>query len=290
MFLFRKKSLFIILLGLILLTILIGYSLSKRDQLSMPEKFVTDSLGYGQVIINKPLSLISGFVSNIKDIKTTYDENIILREKLSEFKTIVHESQELKQENKELREIVDIVDSARDYDPIVSEVIARSPERYMDQITINRGSRHGVKKDMPVTSKDGMIGKVISTSPSTAKVQLVSGFDQLNKISATVVTKKGKKIFGLIEGYDQDKNMLIFSMLDQDKGVKLQEDEEVYSSNLGGLFPDGLLIGKVKEVNPNKYGLTTTAYIEPAANLYDLKQVIVIDRNLESEDGEDDSK
>src|SRR5699024_714267 len=80
-------------------------------------------------------------------------------------------------------------ESARDFEPIVSSVIARSPERWIDQITINRGSRHGVEKNMAVMTADGMIGKVSFVSPSTAKVQLITGFDQLNRVSATVFKK-----------------------------------------------------------------------------------------------------
>lgn len=280
---FRKKSLFILLIGIILLVVLVGYSLSDREELSTPEKFVMDTVGWVQSIINKPISLVVNTFSNIEDIKHTYEENEILRGKLSEYKTLVYDVQEIEKENEELRKALDIVESSRDFEPIISNVIARSPERWLDQITINRGSRHGVKKNMAVMTVDGMIGKVKSTSPSTAKVQLITGFDQLNRISATVSRKDGQNIFGLIEGYDKEKEMLVFTVLEQ-SDKELKEDELVVSSNLGGLFPDGLPIGTIKEVTPDQYGLTKTAYIEPAASMFDLNQVIVVDRTLETQD------
>src|SRR5699024_218423 len=177
---FRKKSLFILLLGIILLVLLVGYSLTDRDDLTTPEKFLMDSVGWVQYIVNQPITYVSEKITDVKEM------NKLLREKLSEYKTVVYDLQEAEKENEELQQIMDIEESARDFEPIVSSVIARSPERWIDQITINRGSRHGVEKNMAVMTADGMIGKVSFVSPSTAKVQLITGFDQLNRVSATV--------------------------------------------------------------------------------------------------------
>ncbi len=280
---FRRKSLFILLLGIILLVALVGYSLSNKNNLSTPEKFLNDSVGWVQNIIHTPVTLVVNSISNLKDIKNTYKENRILREKLAEYKTLVYEVQEIEKENEELRKTLDIVESPRDFEPIIANVISRSPERWLEQITINRGSNDGIKKNMAVMTVDGMIGKVKSLSTSTATVQLITGFDQLNRISATVSRKDSDNIFGLIEGYDKEKEALIFRIIEQsDKDLK--EDELVVSSNMGGLFPSGLPIGTIKEVIPDQYGLTKTAYVTPLANMYEINQVIVVDRSLDVED------
>src|SRR5699024_8934452 len=118
-----------------------------------------------------------------------------------------------------------VTESARDFDPITANVIARSPERWIEQITINRGSRHDVEENMAVITADGMIGKVQSVSPSAAKVQLITGFNQLNRISATVVKKDQDDIFGLIEDYDEDKDMLIFRVLEQSEKDNIKEED-----------------------------------------------------------------
>src|SRR5699024_2856197 len=100
-------------------------------------------------------------------------------------------------------------------------------------------------------------------------------FDQLSRISATISRKKGNNIFGLIEGYDKEKKALIYRIIEEsNKNVK--EGELVVSSEKGGVFPEGLPIGTIKELSPDEYGLTKTAYIEPAANLFEIDQVIVV--------------
>lgn len=277
---FRKKSLFIILVGMILLVVFVGYSLSNKGDLSTPEKFFKDTVGWVQNVIDQPVTFFVQTISNIEDIKNTYDENKLLREKIAEYKTLVYEVQELEKENEELRKMLDIVDSSRDFEPILASVIARSPERWLEQVTINRGSNHGVEKNMAVMTVDGMIGKVNSVSTSTATVQLITGFDHLNRISATISRKDGDNIFGLIEGYDKKEKALIFRIIEEsDKEIK--EDELVVSSNVGGLYPSGLPIGTIKEVLPDQYGLTKTAYVEPTANMYEINHVIVVDRSLD---------
>ncbi len=280
---FRRKSLFVLLIGIICLVVLVGYSLSNRDQLSMPEKFIMDTVGLAQNIIHQPVTIVVNSFSNLKEIKNTYNENRILREKLAEYKTLVYEVQEIEKENEELRQALEIEESPRDFEPIIANVISRSPERWLEQLTINRGSNDGIKKNMAVMTVDGMIGKVTSISTSTAVVQLITGFDQLNRISATVSRENSDNIFGLIEGYDKEKEALIFRII-EDSDENLKEDELVVSSNMGGLFPSGLPIGTIKEVTPDQYGLTKTAYVTPTANMYEINHVIVVDRSLTVDD------
>lgn len=286
---FRKKRLFILLISIIILVVLIGYSMRDRDNLSLGEQFVNDGVGWVQSIIYMPMDFFTNIFSNIDDIKNTYQENKILKEKLSEYKTLIYEVQEIKKENQELRESIDLTDSIRKFNPIQSTVISRSPERWIEQVTLNKGSKAGIKKNMVVITADGMIGKIQSVSPFTSTVQLLTGFDQYNRISATISREKGKDIFGIIEEYDEESDSLLFKIIDE-SDKDLEEGELVVSSGLGGVFPAGLAIGKVKEVIPDKYGLTETALIEPAADMYDINHVIVVDRTLEGEDDMNDEE
>lgn len=259
---FRRKSLFIILIGIIILVVLVGYSMTDRDRLSKPEQFFMDSVGWVQSVFNRPMSYIITAFDDIGEVKNTYDENKVLREKLAEYKTLIYETQELEKENDELRKVIDIEDSARDFDPIITNVISRSPERWLEQLTLDKGTSQGVEKDMAVMTVDGMIGKVTSVSNSTSVIQLITGFDQLNRISATI-SKEKENIFGLIEGYDEEKKALIFTILEESDG-DIEEDDLVVTSNMGGMYPSGLPIGTIIEVLPDDYGLTKTAYVKPS--------------------------
>lgn len=176
--------------------------------------------------------------------------------------------------------MLNIVDSPRDFEPILANVISRSPERWIEQVKINVGSIHGVEKNMAVITADGMVGKVTTRSSFTSTVQLLTGFDQFNRISAVVSREDDSNIFGLIEGYDKETGTLIFRIMEQ-SGSELEKGELVVSSNMGGLFPSGLALGTVEEVIPDQYGLTQTALLKPAANMAEINQVIVVNRSLD---------
>src|SRR5690606_17673394 len=172
---FRKKRLFTILIGIIILVVLIGYSLRDRTNLTTGEQFVSDIIGMVQNVISTPVKYVTNIFENIDDIRNTYDENQLLREKLAQYKGLIYEVQELKEENKELRDIVDKADTIRSYNPIHATVTARSPERWIDQVTINKGSLAGVKENMAVITAEGMVGKIQSVSKLTSTVQLLTG-------------------------------------------------------------------------------------------------------------------
>ncbi len=52
------------------------------------------------------------------------------------------------------------------------------------------------------------------------------------------------------------------------------------TSGTGGVFPQGLTVGEVTDVESDAYGLTKIAYVKPAADLYDLDHVIVVNRSV----------
>src|SRR5690625_4036177 len=260
MFLFRNKRLFVLLMSIILLVVLIGYSLNDRERLTKPEQFISDFVGTLQFVIHKPTKYLTSIKENVKELKNTYDENKILREKLSEYKTLLYDNRQLEAENKELKQILDKTESIDDFTPIQATVISRSPERWMEQITLNKGSQSGVEDNMAVITADGMIGKIDSTSTFTSTVQLLSGFDQFNRISAKIIREDQEDIFGVLEDVDKETNLLLIKNIER-KNERIDKKYLVISSGMGGLFPADLVIGTVNDVVPDPYGLTKTALI-----------------------------
>lgn len=292
MSLFRNKRLFIFLLSIIVLVVLIGFSLNDREKLTPSEQFVKDSVGWMQSLIHKPAKYVTNIFTNISDLKNTYDENKVLRQKLSEYKSLLYDLQQLKEDNEELRKTLDKTESIRDFNPIQATVMSRSPERWSEQLTIDKGSQAGVEDNMAVITADGMIGKIHSTSTFTSTVQLLTGFDQFNRISAMIGSDndKDKDIFGVIEEFNKESNSLLFKIIES-SDREIEKGELVVSSGMGGLFPQGLPIGTVKDVVPDQYGLTQTALVKPAADMYKVNHVIVVDRSLAlDEDDEDDDE
>ncbi|GAB4073297.1 rod shape-determining protein MreC [Barrientosiimonas marina] len=278
----RRRRLFILLIGIIVLVALIGYSLQDREK-TTAEQFINDAAGWVQNVIYIPIDYVAGIFKNIGDIQDTYEENKVLREKVAEYESLKYDAQELKEENEQLRKTLEKTETIRKYNPVQASVIARSPERWVDQITINKGKQDGVEENMAVITAEGMVGKVESPSKFTSTVKLLTGFDEYNRISATVSREDSDDVFGMIEGYDTEAGHLLFRIIEE-SDQDLKEGEKVYSSGMGGVFPSGLPIGEVQEVKPDQYGLTRMAFVDPVADMYDIDNVIVVEREQTASD------
>ncbi|MED3549153.1 rod shape-determining protein MreC [Cytobacillus praedii] len=272
---FLNKRLIILLVSIIILVALIGFSLSGRSKLSWPEQFIKDTTGWVQTAVSRPTHYVANFFENLKDLQNTYTENKELKSRLDELARLESEVQKLKKDNTELQEILDIKDSLSAFEPKQATVIGRNPDKWTELLIINKGSRDGIEQNMAVITAKGLIGKVKNSQPFTSTVQLLSSMDPTNRISAEIQAD-GESIFGFIEGYDDEKGLLMMKRIPSD--AKVKKGQTVISSGKGGVFPKGLLIGKVVEVAPAEYGLTQTAYIEPGANFDDIEHVMVAKR------------
>lgn len=276
---FLNKRLILLLVSIIFLVALIGFSLKDRKELTWSEQFIKDTTGFVQFLFHKPAQLVAGFFENVQDIKNTYKENKLLKARLEEYVMLEAEVQTLKKENEELRAVLNKKESLRDFIPIEATVIGRNPDRWQETVIINKGEQQGVKKDMAVITPSGLIGKIQHASQFTSTVQLLSALDRQNRISAYVQGQEGS-VFGLIEGYDDKRQALLFKQIPFD--AKIEKKQLVLTSGLGGIFPKGLPIGEVEEVVPDEYGLTKMAYVKPAANFYDVDDVIVVKRKIDA--------
>ncbi|MBS4191462.1 rod shape-determining protein MreC [Bacillus sp. FJAT-49705] len=281
---FLNKRLIILLVSIIILVALIGFSLKEREKLTWPEQFVKDTIGLVQTAVSRPTHYVAGFFDNLKDLQNTYTENKELKKRLDELARLESDVQMLEKENAELREILDKKESLSDFEPIQATVVGRNPDRWNELLTINKGTKDGIEQDMPVLTANGLIGKVKSTSQLTSTVQLLSSMDPTNRISAEIQAD-GESYFGLIEGYDKDKGLLLLKGIPYD--AKIKKGQNVVSSGMGGVFPKNLPIGKVVDVTPAEYGLTQTAFVKPGANFYDIEHVMVVKRSMVKPEPED---
>ncbi|WP_404329421.1 rod shape-determining protein MreC [Mesobacillus maritimus] len=274
---FLNKRLIILLVSIIILVALIGFSIRDRANLSWPEKFVKDTTGWVQSLVATPTQYVVGIFESIKDLQNTYEENKELKKHLEDMARLEAQVYALEQENAELTEILEIEGSIGDYDPMQATVISRSPDRlWHEMVIVNKGSSHGVEKNMAVMTARGLIGKVKSTTPFTSTIQLLSALDPTNRISAAL--QGDKKLFGTIEGYDKENEWLLLKGLPVDADIK--EEEMVVTSGLGGVFPGDVPIGKVIEVVPDQFGLNQTAYIKPEADFYNISHVMILTRGM----------
>ncbi|WP_347549417.1 rod shape-determining protein MreC [Pseudalkalibacillus hwajinpoensis] len=277
---FSNKRLIVLLVSIIILVALIGTSMKERDALTMPEQFFKDSVGWLQSIFYKPANSVAGLFESIGDMKDMYEENKLLKSRLNEFVSLSEELKTVKNENEELKSELNIDSSTglSNYETYHANMIARSPDRWNDLLTIDKGKQDGVAANMAVATADGLIGKVKNVQPFSSTVQLISDVDRTNRIAA--MTQEDENVFGTIEGYDTEKEVLLFSKIPVD--IKVEKGQTVITAGNGGIFPRGIVIGEIVDVETDNVGTTQTAHVKPAADLYDINNVMVIDRGAQN--------
>jgi rod shape-determining protein MreC len=271
---FLNKRLIILLVSMIVLVALIGFSLRERSRLSWPEQFVKDTTGWVQSLVAKPTHYFAGLIGSLQELENTYQENKTLKARIDKLASLEAEVQSLKKDNQSLRDTLGEKQTLSDNEPLSATVIGRNPDRWNEMIIIDKGNINGIKKNMAVMTATGLIGKVKSVSQFSSTVELLSAMDPKNRISAVIQGKSD--VYGFVQGFDDKQKLLLVKSIPA--GTTITKGQTVITSGLGGIFPKGLMIGKVVDVKPDQYGLNQTAYVKPGADFYDIQNVIIIKR------------
>lgn len=282
---FGSKRLIIVLVGLVLLISVVGFTSRERVSLTWPEMFFKDTFSVVQGLFYRPAQAVSGFFREVDNAYDVYEENKVLKASLDQYARLTAELHDLKAENDRLREYLQAKESLKSYQLRFAEVVARNPDTWNNVITIDKGLKHGIKKDMAVITSKGLIGRVQSVANFSATVELLTSYERRDHISADIQTKqivngvtKYQNISGVVEEYVPQERLLIMRKIPW--GAKIEAKQQVVTSGLGGVVPRNLPIGYIVRIEPDDYGLTQTAYIQPSADFTQLNEVMVVERNF----------
>ncbi len=207
-------------------------------------------------LIYFPVSAISGEVPFSDDL-----EKGIEKERESEYQ--------------ELLKINDLSSTLTDFDSVTALILERNRMYWFNTITINKGKDSGLDLDMAVISSNGLIGKISKVSKKTSEVKLITTSDINNKISV-MIKLKDDTVYGIMSGYDSNNNYL--EVTSTNKQSEVTKDSLVYTSGMGGIFPSGILIGKVVSMENDKYDVSKIINVEPVSNFNDFHFVKVLKR------------
>ncbi|MCT6893731.1 MAG: rod shape-determining protein MreC [Bombilactobacillus mellifer] len=280
--LFSNKRLIVILISFILAAASIVFSIRIINYSQTPPyllKLTNDVIDVTSYVVNEPGRLLKNGFNFQTELISTYQENQKLKKKVDQLEQNQTKIEILTRENKELKKELQLNATLSDYSQITAAVLSRSPANWQDVLIINRGSVNGIKKNMPVMSGSGVIGRIMEVNHLNSKVELISSNSKIaNHFAAQITTKKGEVINGVITGYSETENALIFGNVSTDTEIHI--GDAVVTSGLGGVVPKGLLIGKVNKIEKKDYGLSTMIYVKSATNINDFSVVTVIDRTV----------
>lgn len=274
---YKRNKLVFMLFGLIVFIVLVGVSLKERST-STAEAFAGDTVAAGQRIVSYPAMFVTTNFSNVIHMWDANEENKKLKQKIKGFEQVEADNYRLEKENQELRQALK-TESIAVYEPEISTVISRNHDQWMNTMIINKGKSSGFKENMAVITTDGLVGRLKKVNSYSSQVEMITSSVKASKISVTL-QQDAEEIFGMVDHFDDKKNLLVIS--DIDNNVKVKVGTRVVTSGLGGQFPKGILIGKVKKIENDEYGLSQIAYVETSADLKGLTQVYIAKKSPEA--------
>jgi len=220
----------------------------------------------------------SSAVGNIGDVIRERDqldrETKVLRAQLRGLAGVVNE-------NQELRALIGFK-KRLSLRTVACEVIARDDGYgWWQTIRLDKGHAEGLAANMPVLTLEGLVGRVIEVGAHTSDVLLIS--DRSFKVS--VRFEQGGS-FGILQGggisLQGDHRFGVLCMPTPSrvdyirKDLEIKVGEMVVTSGFGGVFPAGLVVGRVASISLDETGLYQVADVEPTADLARLQQVLVV--------------
>lgn len=281
---FSNKKLIILMILIIVTFGLLAVTVNIRDKKSKPpviQQVGNDVVSVVGGVFAYPTNAVKNATSEFSDLYNTYSENKRLKARIGELAQNQAKLAVVQDENKKLKQELKLTGSLTDYTTVNASVLSRSPSSWQSYLTINRGQTSGIKKNMPVMSGRGLIGRIVEVDKISSKVELISTDNELNDKFAAEIMGDNKNITGVVSRYDSATGDLVMENVNSTKNIK--KGQSVITSGLGGLTPRGLYIGKVYGIKKDNYGMTNSVYITPAAELRNFTVVTVIKSSVNGE-------
>lgn len=255
-------TLFVLLLGLL------------TTQARSPDRRVLGPLGTAILTVLAPVQTVMAAVmqsasdawSRYLEIGRLRTENVRLR---AEVEDLSRDAGVLREQALAARRLERLLELRRTVpaQAVAARVISRDPSRWYSTLLIDRGTRDGIRRNDPVISADGVVGRVVEATATSSRVLLIS-----DSRSAVGVLIQRSRDAGVVEG----KGGGTVSLNYLSRAADVREGDVVVTSGLGGVFPKGLVIGTVTGILREEGALVQTAVVRPAAALDRLEELLVL--------------
>jgi len=278
-----KHILITIIIIIIIILAIFSFTLKEDRQLNKFESLIKDTVTSVQKVVTSPFNWIFQKIDDYRELINIREKYQKLLPEVDRIDSLTTENTELRKQLEAMKEELNIDYTINEYEFLNATVISRNISYWYNTITIDKGTYNGVEPNMVVVNSDGLIGKVISTTTFTSDIKLLTTSDTNNKISVAI-SNGHNKLYGLIKDYNYNTNSLEVEGISNTEKVSI--GDSVYTSGLGGIFPSGILIGKVTEITTDEYDLAKIINVKPIANFDNINYVAILKRKEIESKGE----
>lgn len=209
----------------------------------------------------------------IHELARLRDENRELMERLKNYEILQWNNTDIRKENERLREQLDFSLSLNEKN-YPAQIISRNPDSLYSSFTINKGSQHGIRKNMPVLAVQGgiigLVGRVVNVGAFTSLVMPI--YD--SKCSVSVRIQNTRDI-GLITGSGSSDLPLTMSYIKKRVLDELNYGDLVVTSGESGVFMGDIPVGSISEIKALDYDSSLSIKVVPVIDFSRIEMVIV---------------
>ena len=260
----RKLFVFVALIIVAAAAMLLEIDAVRNGRQSLVDEIVASVLTPVESIVTQTGSAIAGEATALMHAGSLAAQNSALQDKVKELAADNDRLHAAAVENAQLRQMLKLRDAAPK-PPIAAEVVGYAPEAGRKEVAIDRGWRDGVKRDAVVVNGAGLVGHVVDVGPHESHVLLV--IDQTSEVPAYLQRTRS---WGIVVGTSLHVKM---KYIGQDKKV-LGGDMVV--TGRGEVYPGGIPIGRVREVDRKDSALYQTAILDTEVDFGSLMHVLVL--------------
>lgn len=270
---FFKKNKFKLIIAAVTLVLVFMMALSSVGGGRIPiiSDVVTVVTAPIQKMINGISSGIGGFFGVIGSNKNYVRENEELKKQVASLEDKIRENDSLLAENNRLRRLLEMKEKETQHEYVAADVISTDLTNWSYTFTVDKGLVDGVTKNCAVVSANGLVGYVYETGRTWSKV--VTIVDSSVSVGAKITRLNVNAVVSGDIALSKE-SKCVMNYISKDTNVELG-DYAVTTGN-GGIYPEGLYIGKIVELTDDVSGLSQVAIIEPGTDFNNLSEVMII--------------
>ncbi|MBN2301373.1 MAG: rod shape-determining protein MreC [Lentisphaerae bacterium] len=268
-----------LIIGLVVFGLLVFLNLPLPVSMRL-KNGTRDNIAPFQNVASLLLHKLRNVGSFLFSARKAIDEKQRMSEEIASLRQQLRDHLAAAEENAELRRLLGFKLVGK-HTLIPCRVILRmGANGWWQTVTLDKGYAHGIKSGMGVITVDGLAGRTVEVSKFTSTVLLLA--DKTCKVSCKIGAAGW---FGILSGGGIAVENPDFEMLYPihhcqteyiSKDANINIGDKVLTSGLGGIYPEGLMIGHVTKVYEDVSGLYRRADVMPAADLVKLKYVFVV--------------
>ncbi|AIY43844.1 Rod shape-determining protein MreC [Collimonas arenae] len=240
---------------------------SKMHALLLLRQAVGTALYPLQMVALMPRDASNRVIDYFSSLSTVEKENQELRSKQGERAQQLQQAQQLAAENTQLRKLLG-VEQRLPVKSVMSEILYDARDQFARKVIMDRGSQHGVATGQPVIDDAGIVGQVTRVFPFTSEVTLLTDKDQAIPVQ---VLRNGLRSVAYGRGQSGYLDLRFMS-----SNADIQKGDLLVTSGIDGVYPAGLSVAKVIQVETKSADAFAHIVCEPVAGIDRHTQLLIL--------------